>query len=109
MYFTVYENYIRSKLKEGQTSHIVSKTKDILVAGSLAGISYWLLIFPVDAIKTQVQSGMFKSYVESAKFLWQNKLLFRGMGIAIIRSIPVNAVNFMVFEAVLREFRKYGW
>lgn len=63
VYFTVYENYIRSRLKEGQFSHTVSKTQDILVAGSLAGISYWMLIYPVDAIKTQVQSGMCKSYL----------------------------------------------
>jgi solute carrier family 25 carnitine/acylcarnitine transporter 20/29 len=102
LYFTVYENYIRSKLKKGEISHSVSRTQDILAAGSLAGISYWLLIYPVDAIKTQIQSSMCKTYVESARFLWQNKLLFRGITVAIVRSVPVNAVNFLVFERVIR-------
>lgn len=61
-YFTVYENYIRSRLREGEVSHTQSSNLDIITAGSLAGICYWFMIYPLDSIKTQIQTGNCKTY-----------------------------------------------
>jgi hypothetical protein len=49
-------------LAPGANSHAHSSVKDILIAGSLAGLAFWLVVYPLDAIKTQVQSGMAKTY-----------------------------------------------
>jgi hypothetical protein len=69
----------------------------ILFAGACSGIFYWLPIYPIDNIKTQIQSGIASSNYEAAKVLIYNKTLFRGLHIALMRSIPINAASFVAF------------
>jgi solute carrier family 25 (mitochondrial carnitine/acylcarnitine transporter), member 20/29 len=80
----------------------------------MAGCNSWLFTYPVDYVKTKMQSQnmsdiKFKSSwdcaVESYR-LEGYKTFFKGLGITLLRSFPVNGVAFFSFEFVMR---KMGW
>lgn len=75
-----------------------------LVAGGLAGLSYWSFVYPIDYIKTLVQtddlanrkySGMIDCF--NKKKADGYKSFFRGFSVCLARSVPVNAGGFFVF------------
>lgn len=77
-----------------------------LAAGSAAGLGYWTYAYPFDTIKTKVQSG--QTYSQVFKSISSNvSMLFRGYPVVVVRSIPVNAVNFMVYESVQKILKQY--
>jgi solute carrier family 25 carnitine/acylcarnitine transporter 20/29 len=80
-----------------------------ILAGGLAGIGYWAFIYPIDYIKTLVQtddlvkrkySGMLDCYNQRKSE--GIKSFFRGYTVCMMRSVPVNAGGFFVFEMVMR-------
>jgi hypothetical protein len=103
-YFVVYESYLRSRFKPGQKSYSESSTKDILTAGALAGLNI-VPVYPLDMVKTQIQSGVCKSYRESISLIWENKSVFTGLGATILRTLPGSAFTFLAFEQSQRFFR----
>jgi solute carrier family 25 (mitochondrial carnitine/acylcarnitine transporter), member 20/29 len=81
------------------------------VSGGFAGSWTWAIVYPVDLIKSKIQTapldtplrqlGMWnvgKSIVEKhgARALW------RGLGITLIRAFPVNGTIFPVYEFTLK-------
>ncbi|KDQ61793.1 hypothetical protein JAAARDRAFT_522497 [Jaapia argillacea MUCL 33604] len=83
----------------------------LLVAGGVAGVTGWLATFPLDVVKTRVQS----TFPTSSKDPYRNTLstiihsyraeglgvFFRGLAPTLIRAIPVNMVTFATFEGVV--------
>lgn len=64
----------------------------------MAGFSYWAYAYPFDSIKTKIQSGQTYSQVfDRNTFKVLN--LYRGLTVVLVRSIPVNAISFMVYES----------
>jgi solute carrier family 25 carnitine/acylcarnitine transporter 20/29 len=55
LYFTGYEYVIRKFVKPGQKSSTAPLSASIL-AGAFAGICFWSLIYPIDYIKTLIQT-----------------------------------------------------
>lgn len=96
IYFLLYEGTLRAFMKPGQTSHADSTDRDILIAGAAAG-TFIIPVYPLDVIKTQVQSGFSSSYRESINFCMENKLMWRGLTSAVLRTVPANAAIFYVF------------
>lgn len=89
------------------------KIKDIewyhpLIGGSLAGEAYWLSCFPIDLMKSKLQSDSWESpkYKNLKDCYNQTKkngtaAFFNGIGPCLLRAVPANAVTFLVFEFVL--------
>ncbi|GAQ79652.1 Mitochondrial substrate carrier family protein [Klebsormidium nitens] len=82
-------------------------------AGSLAGMAYYTVNYPLDAIKTRLQTDSLiqPKYRGSADCVWkvtQHELgffeLYRGLSMCLARAIPGCAVQFFVFELVFRTF-----
>jgi hypothetical protein len=92
----------------------------ILISGGLAGSLSWLVAYPMDVVKTHVQTAGSKE-VENPKGLVANPSkvrlqdivldiyrrhgvsgFFRGIGVTMTRAFPVNAATFYFYE----EFRK---
>jgi len=75
-----------------------------LVSGALAGVSFWPVILPMDCLKSRYQTapdGTYKNVGEVYTQLVQEEGvggLFAGMGPAMIRSMPANAVSFLGAE-----------
>jgi solute carrier family 25 (mitochondrial carnitine/acylcarnitine transporter), member 20/29 len=99
----------------------------VLLCGGLAGIVTWASIFPLDVIKTRVQTQvlyhehrlhaehrtLLQSDVlerrlgsfEVAKQAYRNEgvgVFFRGLGICSVRAFVVNAVQWAVYEWMMR-------
>jgi solute carrier family 25 carnitine/acylcarnitine transporter 20/29 len=99
----------------------------VLLCGGLAGIVTWASIFPLDVIKTRVQTQVLHpgiavrgenralmhpevqerrlTAVEVAKQAYRAegaRVFFRGLGVCSIRAFVVNAVQWAVYEWMMR-------
>ncbi|CAB9509242.1 Congested-like trachea protein [Seminavis robusta] len=76
-------------------------------AGGVSGCITWAVVYPVDVIKTHIQTAPLDSPVSfigsgrylAAKYGW--RVLFRGLGITVFRAFPVNGTIFPVYEFTL--------
>lgn len=103
----------------------------VLLCGGLAGIITWASIFPLDVIKTRLQTqvlndrshqqgerhallaadtqGQRMSSLGIARHLYQTEgvgVFFRGLGICSVRAFVVNAVQWAVYEWMMRLMQK---
>lgn len=103
----------------------------VLLCGGLAGVITWASIFPLDVIKTRVQTQMLHSEshlhgehsallspaiqerrlnsFEIAKHAYRTEgagVFFRGLGICSVRAFVVNAVQWAVYEWMMRVLQK---
>ena len=69
----------------------------ILTSGGLAGFFSWLITYPIDAIKTRIQSDKFKN-IKSAI---QKGGLFKGIIPCLTRALIVNSIGFYVYETII--------
>jgi solute carrier family 25 carnitine/acylcarnitine transporter 20/29 len=97
----------RGFLKEGQTVNDLSASK-VLLAGGIAGMAYWALCFPIDVIKSKMQTDStvyserkFKTIVETATKIMKTdgwRGFWKGFTPCMLRSFPSNAVCFLGYE-----------
>ena len=78
---------------------IYGKWTGSLLAGSIAGIACWTIPYPIDFMKTQIQSDLtyklnMRSYLDSN----MRKNLWRGFLPCILRSAIVNPFVFITYE-----------
>ncbi|CAD6570773.1 MAG: hypothetical protein ASARMPRED_003924 [Alectoria sarmentosa] len=103
-YFASYE-YVKRKMTpkdaDGNPSGELSLTA-VMTAGGAAGVAMWIPVFPIDTIKSRLQSaegrptigGTIRGLYASGGF----KAFFPGMGPAMARAVPANAVTFLGVE-----------
>ncbi|CCH43666.1 Calcium-binding mitochondrial carrier protein [Wickerhamomyces ciferrii] len=112
VWFLTYEFLIQNALnsRNGIKRADIS-TPELLLYGALAGDALWLSSYPLDVIKSRVQSdgfggnAKFKNSLDAAKQIWisQGALGFwRGIGPALVRAIPCSAGTFATVELTLR-------
>jgi solute carrier family 25 carnitine/acylcarnitine transporter 20/29 len=103
----------------------------VLLCGGLAGVITWASIFPLDVIKTRVQTQALYSErrlqgehrmllqpevqegrlssLEVAKHAYRTEgasVFFRGLGICSVRAFVVNAVQWAVYEWMMRVLQR---
>ncbi|KAF2445495.1 mitochondrial carrier [Karstenula rhodostoma CBS 690.94] len=88
----------------------------VMVAGGAAGIAMWIPVFPIDTVKSRLQSaegrptigGTVRGIYKSGGY----KAFFPGMGPAMARAVPANAATFLGVElaqkAMTRMFDRDG-
>lgn len=105
-YFASYF-YFNTALKKS----IDSKVTTSFIAGAMAGAASWIIVYPMDVAKSTIQGMASTSDLKDRRvFTVLRKIqtqhgfsqLYRGLGIALVRSLPVNAVVFPVYEGVKR-------
>ena len=87
----------------------------MLVAGAVAGVCGWGSTYPFDCIKSVTQT-LPNGTPASERRMWVvakgmyerggTQAFTRGFGATIFRSVPVNAVTFLVYESILTSFQK---
>lgn len=117
---------------EGMKSVLPNGNGGILIAGGLAGCLSWLSIFPLDVIKSRMQSTpqlysstwdcVQKIYAEGSPLLSRHSettegtpllrtggisLFWRGVGVTMFRAFIVNAVTFFTYEWVFAEWKRW--
>ncbi|OQE43488.1 hypothetical protein PENCOP_c003G07445 [Penicillium coprophilum] len=111
-YFAAYE-YIKRTLTpkdaEGNVTGELSLSA-VVCAGGAAGIAMWIPVFPVDTVKSRLQSapgkptmsGVIRSVYASGGF----KAFFPGFGPALARAVPANAATFLGVELAHKGMKK---
>ncbi|KAJ6714833.1 MITOCHONDRIAL CARRIER PROTEIN [Salix viminalis] len=78
----------------------------LIVAGGLAGASFWVSVYPTDVIKSVIQVDDYKNPKFSGSIDALRKILasegikglYKGFGPAMGRSVPANAACFLAYE-----------
>lgn len=84
-----------------------------LISGALAGVSFWPVILPMDCLKSRYQTAPDGTYDNIGqvytKLIKEEGVggLFAGMGPAMIRSMPANAVSFLGAEVTKSALAKF--
>lgn len=104
-------NYMKKNwCKDGASQKLAA-----LLAGSIAGLAYWVPVFPCDNIKTRIQSdslekpkykGFFNCLAVTIKECGI-KGIYRGLLPCALRSMPANAAGFLVFEETMSFIKKH--
>lgn len=112
LYFASYEvtkNYLNQR---NSTKEEIS-IGNVCLAGGVAGMSMWLVVFPIDTIKTTLQaSSKGQSMISVTRDIYLKrggiKGFFPGLGPALLRSFPANAATFLGVEVTHSLFKKYN-
>lgn len=111
VWFASYEESVKSLNKKFPNQ----KNTNLLVSGAVAGFVFNLSIYPIDTIKSNIQtydmtSGSKKklNFVSAFNHLTGRPggllNLYNGLGITLLRSIPANAVIFYTYEYLKKNF-----
>lgn len=109
VWFYAYEQLIHyAQRSQGINRHEIN-TFQLLLAGALSGQALWLASYPLDVIKSRIQSDLnFDKKVSSfnvAKQLFNQhgfKGFWKGIGPALVRAVPCSAGTFATVELTLR-------
>ena len=66
------------------------------ISGSIAGVTSWFFTYPIDVIKTRLQSGLDSNWKDAL----ERGNLTRGLSICLLRSFIVNGLSFVVYEYI---------
>jgi hypothetical protein len=135
MYFAVYD-YLKDRANtflahhaQGDVDHLPSWSTTgrlplhshtwlaSMFAGGCAGSVTWAVVYPVDVLKTRIQTAPLNTprselrMTYLARHIIQQhgwRYLFRGLGITLIRAFPVNGTIFPVYEFTLMHVTNYS-
>ncbi|CAO3640672.1 unnamed protein product [Mucor hiemalis] len=112
-YFLAYEYLVQEAMKRDNLEKRSDlPTWKVCAFGASAGYAMWFTIYPMDAIKSKLQTDGFtaetrqySSALDCARKTFAKEGaagFFRGIGPCLLRAAPVNAVTFMGFELAMR-------
>ncbi|KAK6503758.1 carnitine transporter [Arthrobotrys musiformis] len=106
-YFAAYE-YTKRALTPPDSKDL--SLPAIIAAGGAAGIAMWISIFPVDTVKSRLQSAEGKVTVGGVvREIYGKggiKAFFPGLTPALLRAVPANAATFVGVEWAHKAMRK---
>eukprot|EP01120_Amphizonella_sp_Union-15-10_P006798 TRINITY_DN2236_c0_g1_i3.p1 TRINITY_DN2236_c0_g1~~TRINITY_DN2236_c0_g1_i3.p1 ORF type:complete len:226 (+),score=18.13 TRINITY_DN2236_c0_g1_i3:307-984(+) len=101
-YFGAYEI-----TKHGMANHLPDVVS-ILLAGSLGGVAFWTFIYPIDVVKSLMQTDhprscdrKYKSMLDCIRKVYSSegfRGFWKGYGVCVLRSVPTNAFAFLAYE-----------
>ncbi|KAH8118960.1 mitochondrial carrier [Phellopilus nigrolimitatus] len=111
-YFWAYEKLMQRELRNGVKREDVSPFKAVLF-GAAAGYALWAWIYPIDMIKSRMQTDGFsaadgrkyKSTLDCVRTVWRTEgisAFTRGLGPTLIRSPFANGATFLGYELASR-------
>lgn len=101
LYFFVFE-YLKKQFGDMNGTGMPSNSQ-ILLSGALGGLIYWGLIYPVDVIKSSIQTDSiarptrhYNNFLQTAQKLYSDsgtiRRFYRGLSPCLIRAVPANAL-----------------
>lgn len=97
-----------------KTASPVGEAAAVCVAGAVAGVIAWTVCYPIDSVKTIIQTSEHVS-TGSPVTEWFRLLmatprdrLWRGYRACVARAIPLNGVTFLFYEFSLKLMRQSG-
>ncbi|KAJ3064411.1 hypothetical protein HDU98_012175 [Podochytrium sp. JEL0797] len=86
-----------------------------MMAGGLSGTLSWIILFPIDLTKSVMQKEAMQpipKYTSARQFIARRfksggiRGFYHGIGAQLTRSFPVHAMNFLIYEHVLKWCRR---
>jgi hypothetical protein len=123
MYFATYDTIkdrVESLLEEKDDDHPIPSHAHAwaasALAGGISGAWTWVIIYPFDVIKTQIQTTPLEGHLRKGMWTVGRELvqehgwrhMFRGLGVTLARAFPVNAIIFPTYEFVLLQLGDGG-
>lgn len=111
-YFAAYEYIKRSLTPKDADGNVTGdlSLSAVVCAGGAAGIAMWIPVFPVDTIKSRLQSAPGKPTIGGTiRAVYGNggfKAFFPGFGPALARAVPANAATFLGVELAHKFMKK---
>ncbi|KAJ2593377.1 Mitochondrial carrier protein ymc2 [Coemansia sp. RSA 1722] len=112
MYFLAYEALVQRTMARTGKSRSELSSGLVCLFGAAAGFAMWLTSYPIDVIKSKMQTdgfaGSARKYsgtVDCAKQVMAQegfKGFFRGITPCLLRAAPANAATFIGFEMAMR-------
>ncbi|RCK55698.1 Carrier protein YMC1, mitochondrial [Candida viswanathii] len=111
IYFATYEALVNRELKvHPKLTRSDIPAWKLCLFGAMSGYSLWIAIYPVDVIKSKLQTdgiknGQYKNSLDVAKSVLRTqgiKGLYKGFLPTILRAAPANGATFAVFEITMR-------
>ncbi|KAH6565057.1 hypothetical protein BASA50_009947 [Batrachochytrium salamandrivorans] len=102
-YFASYE--LMTRLVLPKDADPTEPSARLLFAGGMAGVVGWLSTYPVDVVKTRLQSieeaktGKYRNLINGFRVIAREegiRVFFSGLGATAIRAFPTNAATFYV-------------
>jgi solute carrier family 25 carnitine/acylcarnitine transporter 20/29 len=86
----------------GSYPEIKERIDSTFVSGALAGVASWLFTYPMDVIKTQIQSGESTNIRSALNRIKRGEIaISNGLGFCLARAFLINGVGFVVYEKCL--------
>ncbi|CCF57923.1 hypothetical protein KAFR_0D02750 [Kazachstania africana CBS 2517] len=110
-YFLTYEALIKNELGRRSVHRNEIESWKLCVFGSVAGTMLWLCIYPLDVIKSMIQTDNLmhpkfnNSMMKATKTLYRKEGLkgfFKGFTPTLLRASPANGATFLTFEMAMR-------
>ncbi|KAL0956926.1 hypothetical protein HGRIS_003030 [Hohenbuehelia grisea] len=113
VYFLAYEKLVQRQMRvKGITRDQINPANAVLY-GAAAGYALWAVIYPIDMIKSRMQTDGFtastgqkyKSALDCVRVVWRTEgigAFTRGLGPTLIRSPFANGATFLGFEMANR-------
>ncbi|KAL1596208.1 carnitine transporter [Nothophoma quercina] len=111
-YFATYETVKRNLTPKDPVTGLPGQLSmpAVMAAGGAAGIAMWIPVFPIDTIKSRLQSAEGRPTISGTiKGIYANggyKAFFPGIGPAMARAVPANAATFAGVELAQKAMRK---
>lgn len=110
VYFSTYDLLKRLLLDLTTTSTATLAPLQTMVAGGSAGAMAWIVVNPVDVVKSRFQAedvingrSKYSGYLDCVKKSYQEKglkVFGSGLSSSLLRTIPANAIVFLTVESV---------
>lgn len=110
-YFATYEALINREMqqKTGLQRSDIPAWK-LCLYGGLSGYTLWFAIYPVDVIKSKLQTDSlsaprYRGLVDALRDIWKGQGIrgfYRGFAPTILRAAPANGATFAAFEVTMR-------
>lgn len=110
IYFATYEALIAEDIKRHHISRSDIEPWKLCLYGGLSGYTLWTSIYPVDIIKSKMQTdsltgAKYKNSISVVKDIFHKqgiKGFYKGFLPTILRAAPANGATFAVFEITMR-------
>jgi len=112
-YFATYEYIKRSLTPKDASGNVTGQLSltAVVAAGGAAGVAMWIPVFPVDTIKSRLQSAEGRPTIGGTiRGIYANggvKAFFPGFGPALARAVPANAATFLGVELAHKAMNKF--
>jgi hypothetical protein len=111
-WFAIYELACDALASQLETNRDDLPVRAHMAAGAAAGVAYWAAIYPVDSVKSVLQTQMHPpvagdlttlptNFRQALSSIYQEqglRGLYRGFGVTALRAAPANAVLFAGYE-----------